>query len=70
MLILSDSCRAWYSRSYVAASIAATVNQLGADFRPELRAGWLAYITKTFAAGQARARQGPSGGRDTQIVDE
>ncbi len=35
------------------AAIAATVDALGDKFKPELRAGWLAYIRKTYPDGPA-----------------
>jgi hypothetical protein len=35
--------------------LAATVDALGDNFKPELRAGWLAYILKTFLDGAVAA---------------
>jgi hypothetical protein len=35
------------------AANAATVDALGDEFKPELRAGWLAYIRKTYPDGPA-----------------
>ena len=37
------------------AAIAATIDQLGDRFKPELCAGWLAYIRKTYPDGPAAA---------------
>ena len=37
------------------AAIAATIDQLGDKFKPELHAGWLAYIRKTYPDGPAAA---------------
>ena len=35
--------------------IAKTVNSLGDGFKPAMRAGWLAYISKTYPDGAAAA---------------
>jgi hypothetical protein len=50
------------------AAIADTVDSLCAKFRPKMRAGWVAYIKKTNAAGQAK--QGPSAGLGKLVVDD
>ena len=36
-------------------AIAMTVNSLGDEFKPAMRAGWLAYIRKTYPDGAAAA---------------
>ncbi len=48
-------------------AIAATIDQLGAKFKPELRAGWLAYIRETNPDGPAAASD--IVGEDTLVLD-
>jgi hypothetical protein len=50
-------------------AIADSVDSLGDQFRPLFRAGWLAYINKTYGAKKPRARQAPSLGQALMVVD-
>ena len=42
----------WQEKHY---AIAMTVNSLDDEFKPAMRAGWLAYISKTYPDGAAAA---------------
>ena len=50
------------------AAIAATIDQLGDRFKPELRAGWLAYIGKNYPDGPAAASD--IVGEDALVLDD
>ena len=50
------------------AAIAATIDQLGDRFKPELRAGSLAYICKTYPDGPAVASD--IVGEDAFVLDD
>ena len=50
------------------AAIAATIDQLGDKFKPELHAGWLAYIRKTYPDGPAAASD--IVGEDVLVLDD
>ncbi len=50
------------------AAIAATIDQLGDKYKPELRAGWLAYIRETYPDGPAAASD--IVGEDTLVLDD
>ena len=50
------------------AAIAATIDQLGEKFKPELRAGWLTYIRKTYLDGPAAASD--IVGEDALVLDD
>ncbi len=50
------------------AAIAATIDQLGDKYKPELRAGWLAYIRKTYPDGPAAASD--IVGKDALVLDD
>ncbi len=47
------------------AAIVATVDSLGDKLKPELCAGWLAYIRETYQDGAGAAAAAPSVGEDT-----
>ena len=50
------------------AVIAATIDQLGDRFKPELRAGWLAYIGENYPDGPAAASD--IVGEDALVLDD
>jgi hypothetical protein len=50
------------------ANIADSVDRLGDEFRPLFRAGWLAYINKTYCANQPRQAQ--SVGQEPVAVED
>ena len=50
------------------AAIAATIDQLGDKFKPELRPGWLVYISKTYPDGPAAASD--IVGEDALVLDD
>ena len=50
------------------AAIAQTVDALGDQFRPAMRAGWLAYIKKAYPEGVAKVTH--SLGQGTLVVDD
>ncbi len=50
------------------AAIAATIDLLGDEFKPELRAGWLAYIRETYPDGPAAASD--ILGEDALVLDD
>ena len=50
------------------ATIANTVDSLSDEFRPLFRAGWLAYINKTYGAAQPRPAQ--SVGQEPVVVED
>ena len=50
------------------AAIALTVDSMGDQFRPAMRAGWLSYIRNTYPDGGATA--GPAVGQGTLIVED
>ncbi len=52
----------------IRANIALTVYDLGDEFRPLFRAGWLAYIHKTYCAAQPRQAQ--SVGKEPVVVED
>ncbi len=49
-------------------AIATTIDQSGDKFKPELRAGWLAYISKTYLDGPAAASD--IVGEDAFVLDD
>ncbi len=50
------------------AAIAATIDQLGDKFKPELCAGWLSYISETYPDGPAVASE--IVGEDALVLDD
>ncbi len=48
-------------------AIAMTVSSLGDEFKPAMRAGWLAYISKTYPDGAAAAVD--TIGEGTLVID-
>ncbi len=59
----------WHQiRAKIAGVIALTVDDLGDEFRPLFRAGWLAYIHRTY--GPAQPRKALSVGKESVVVDE
>ncbi len=49
------------------AAIAKTVDELGYDFRPAMRAGWLSYIRQAYPE-TADSAAGPPVGQGTLVV--
>ncbi len=52
----------------IRAKIALTVDDFGDKFRPLFRAGWLAYIHKTY--GAAQPNQAQSVGQEPVVVED
>ncbi len=51
-------------------AIAMTVNSLDDEFKPAMRAGWLAYISKTYPDGAAAAAAVDAIGEGTLVLDD